>query len=584
MVPSRADPSEGLSIPSRSTPVPGRRSFPFSTSILIVTALLASRVGLCAADSSNDNDDVDDELGSVTWTFPRGGEIFHHLDTVNVTYQSSYSAPWLYIWCYENKTANTARFIRKTEVEPLNASALMHMDFSTSTPCWFNLRDGTKSNKGLNSENWSLKQTERRSGAIITGASVSPTTAATSLPSSSASAAAIAVTTAAAAAQASSSSSSGSSNGDDISAGAKAGLGIGVGIGTSLVCAGAFWLYYRHVKRKEHHQEVYRRIMGGGGGSAGPGHDTFAATPNNNNSNGEHLEPWRYGGTPQPAPSAAGSAWSGVSDPSTTDWYAGQQATAAQAPYQYYDPVGSSHQLAAMAGGAGMGAGYYYHHHHHHYPQPSVTTTASMTAEPPRPPPQSANANAAPTSNAPHHHHHPHPHYQTDYVPEAAAIRDVQDLSSSLYPTEYNEPISPISATAPPLPPPPAADEERPSSIPPPRLASVNYGPNGPRDASTGADFTLLPDYSTAPAADATVEEDDIYGPPTPPQHAGAVELPTAQTHRGYYGPQAELPAGGGGVQQQRQDQLRGPEQKVLLRDAEGLRTAGRRRQRGDGG
>lgn len=99
MVPSRADPSEPLSIPSRS-PLPPRPSSPLSTFIFIIAVLL----GLCAADNSND------DPGSVAWTFPRGGEVFHHLDTVNVTYQSSYPAPWLYIWCYENETANTVRF------------------------------------------------------------------------------------------------------------------------------------------------------------------------------------------------------------------------------------------------------------------------------------------------------------------------------------------------------------------------------------------------------------------------------------------------------------------------------------------
>lgn len=72
--------------------------------VCIVAVLLASQAATCAADSSND------DLGSVTWTFPRGGEVFHHLDTVNVTYQSSYAEPWLYIWCYENETENTVRF------------------------------------------------------------------------------------------------------------------------------------------------------------------------------------------------------------------------------------------------------------------------------------------------------------------------------------------------------------------------------------------------------------------------------------------------------------------------------------------
>lgn len=437
------------------------------------------------------------------------------------------------------------------------------MNFSTLTPCWFNLRDRTKSDKGFNSQKWSLKETQRPTGPITLGASVRSNAATTSLSSSSSTPTA-SVTTASATTAANSGSS------DGMSSGAKAGLGIGVGIGTSLLCAGAFWLYYRHVKRKEHHQEVYRRIVGGqGAGGAPPGQDAFAAPS-------EHLEPWRYGGTPQPAPSAIGSAWSGASDQST-EWYPGQATAGAH--YQYYDPVGSSHQVGTATGaevGAGVGLGAAYQHS-----QPSVLTTASMAAEPP--------------SSIVRGYSNPRP----ENVPEAAAIRDVQDLSSSLYPSEYNEPVSPISA----------ADR----SIPPTRVASVNYGPNGPRDASTGADFTLLPDYTAPAPGEGQREEpdDDLYGPATPrsppPPHsahahiaseqhlppqrhqeiaqerawqpnvtasAEVVELPTAQTHQGY-GPRAELPAGDGVqpplLRQQRSD-LRGPEQKFLVQDVELLR------------
>lgn len=442
------------------------------------------------------------------------------------------------------------------EAEPNDASMLILMNFTSRTSCWFNLRENTSSNKGSNTNKWSLRD-KRQSGSITTGASLLSTTTTTSLLSSSSS------STASASPSPSVNSTSVSSN-DDLSTGAKAGLGIGVGIGTSLLCAGAFWLYYRHVKRKEHHQEVYRRIVGGHGGAAAPGQDSFT-TPS------EHLEPWRYGSTPQPAPSAAGSAYSGASDHSS-DWYSSQATV--NAPYQYYDPVGSSHHIPAV---------------HHHHPPPSVLTTASMTAEPP--------SSIVRGLNTP----------RAEHVPEAAAIRDVQDLNSSLYPSEYNEPVSPVSADR---------------DIPPPRSSSVNYGPMGRLDASTGADFTLLPDYTSPTGGDGQREdEDDIYGPPTPrsppPPHSAhahianehlphqqqpplpqatqehawqssshspstdVAELPTAQTHHGD-GPRAELPAGDGrqlALRQQPSD-LRGPEQKFLLQDMAPLRTEQRR----DGG
>lgn len=110
MAPSRADPWEPLSFPSRSSLVP-RRSFRLSTFVLLAAALLASQLGICAADSTSD------EQRAVTWAYPKGGEVFHQLDTVNVSYQSSYSEPWLYIFCYRNETANTVRMSKPTFTE-----------------------------------------------------------------------------------------------------------------------------------------------------------------------------------------------------------------------------------------------------------------------------------------------------------------------------------------------------------------------------------------------------------------------------------------------------------------------------------
>lgn len=71
--------------------------------VFVVAGLLTSQVGLCAPDASTD------DQNSVTWIYPKEAEVFHYLDTVNVSYQSSYPQPWLYTFCYENETANTVR-------------------------------------------------------------------------------------------------------------------------------------------------------------------------------------------------------------------------------------------------------------------------------------------------------------------------------------------------------------------------------------------------------------------------------------------------------------------------------------------
>lgn len=80
-----------------------RRTFRLPALVLAVALLLTRQVGLCAPFPSTD------DQRSVTWIYPTGAEVFHYLDTVNVTYQSSYPEPWLYTFCYENKTANTVR-------------------------------------------------------------------------------------------------------------------------------------------------------------------------------------------------------------------------------------------------------------------------------------------------------------------------------------------------------------------------------------------------------------------------------------------------------------------------------------------
>ena len=102
MAPPRADPWQPLSCPSRSSLGPGR-SLRLPVLVFVVAGLLTSQGGRCAPDTS-----TDDQL-SVTWIYPKGGEVFHNLDTVNVSYQSSYPDPWLYTFCYQNETANTVR-------------------------------------------------------------------------------------------------------------------------------------------------------------------------------------------------------------------------------------------------------------------------------------------------------------------------------------------------------------------------------------------------------------------------------------------------------------------------------------------
>lgn len=75
-------------------------------------AIALTVLAWCAAVEAADSQDP------VTWIFPKGGEMFYYLDTVNVTYQSPYSNPWMYIFCYQDSTVNS---VSESSFRPLYA-------------------------------------------------------------------------------------------------------------------------------------------------------------------------------------------------------------------------------------------------------------------------------------------------------------------------------------------------------------------------------------------------------------------------------------------------------------------------------
>ncbi len=141
---------------------------------------------------------------------------------------------------------------------PFNGSTLILLNFTSSTPCWFDLRPGMDAGHGANSGAFSVLDGDR--GHITVGLGQ------TGLPSSTSSASSLETGAVTTTSQLATSSASAqpvqNSGGDGLGAGASAGIGIGVGVAVIAV-AGiiAGWVWWKKRKRQASagniHSEYY---------------------------------------------------------------------------------------------------------------------------------------------------------------------------------------------------------------------------------------------------------------------------------------------------------------------------------------
>jgi hypothetical protein len=136
----------------------------------------------------------------VVFLFPTPGLTFYYLDTVNVQYTSSFPSPNLYIFCnggynfskslcrlkssqelclmgwtsYANDTPPPSA-VSSTPAAPFNGSTLLLLNFTSSTPCFFDLRPGTDSGHGANSPNFTLVNNPRSQTTVGLPASATNT-------------------------------------------------------------------------------------------------------------------------------------------------------------------------------------------------------------------------------------------------------------------------------------------------------------------------------------------------------------------------------------------------------------------------
>lgn len=191
------------------------------------------------------------------------GLTYYYLDRIDVSYDSNYSAPYLYTWCDLDGSATEAQSDRP---DGYNATTEITLQFTTDVndlDCWFNLRDidlASSGAAGTNSKHWTYVNTTRDGGPVgDTHAPFSsmrcnadhvtvkqstmglPTaTGTTGTPVSTPTTSSLTTATVTASAEASSS---------GLSTGAKAGIGIGVGIGVIAHAAMAGAFFFRRRRR-----------------------------------------------------------------------------------------------------------------------------------------------------------------------------------------------------------------------------------------------------------------------------------------------------------------------------------------------
>ncbi|MCJ1366443.1 hypothetical protein MMC16_005572 [Acarospora aff. strigata] len=186
----------------------------------------------------------------ITWLYPdpRSNPSFNYLDTLNVSWYSTWPAPDLELWCSNNITSDQyASFYSRHTTS--NGSALVPLNYGRSRRCHFEMKQKSFSPSGNNSGGFVI---EVQSGSPVTWGASTPTSATltTSSPSSRSTWGNLATSTLESSDPASASSSPPApSVANGLSTGARAGIGTGIAIGVCLLLLGCLFVL-RAKKRK----------------------------------------------------------------------------------------------------------------------------------------------------------------------------------------------------------------------------------------------------------------------------------------------------------------------------------------------
>ncbi|KAL2259716.1 hypothetical protein VTK26DRAFT_6507 [Humicola hyalothermophila] len=220
----------------------------------------------------------DDPNHGVVFIYPTEGHIYNYMDTVNVTYTSPFPTPNLYLFC-----DGGGREVSRQRALGYNASIPVVLNFTSATPCWFNLRPGTLPGYGANSPSFIIIGQERGTGSIVFGpSSESPSSTSTSTPTTS-NGETVTSSTDGVNAEGSRVDAGTSSQADNLapgnnssalSAGAAAGIGVGVAVAILAVAGGIFALWWRRKRpngRENQYQPYDSHSAGLQGGPSGNG-------------------------------------------------------------------------------------------------------------------------------------------------------------------------------------------------------------------------------------------------------------------------------------------------------------------------
>lgn len=107
---------------------------------------------------------------TIQFLYPAdSGLTYHYLDRVDVSYESNYSAPYLYTWCVLDDDVQGAQSDRP---DAYNATTEITLQFTSDVDdleCWFNLREAdvdSSDELGTNSAHWTYVNTTREGGPV----------------------------------------------------------------------------------------------------------------------------------------------------------------------------------------------------------------------------------------------------------------------------------------------------------------------------------------------------------------------------------------------------------------------------------
>lgn len=107
---------------------------------------------------------------TIKFLYPVDKELtYYYLDRIDVSYDTNYSAPYLYTWC---DVDDDVEGVQSDRPDAYNATTEITLQFTSEINdlvCWFNLRDAdvdTSSDAGANSAHWTYVNTTREGGPV----------------------------------------------------------------------------------------------------------------------------------------------------------------------------------------------------------------------------------------------------------------------------------------------------------------------------------------------------------------------------------------------------------------------------------